>query len=160
MSLRMDDYIDMLLSSEVSVSELDRAKEILSSSEELVQILNSPSVSAEEKKRVIAEIFPSSVKSLMCSLSAECSTESLKEITEAYVEAVDKKNRVARATVFCVTEPDEKQLEGIEEFVCKEENCASAQIEIVKDESLIGGFVIQVGNKRYDRSLKRKISQN
>ena len=65
--------------------------------------------------------------------------------------------RIAKATVYCVTEPDERQLKGLEEFVCREENASSAVIEIVKDESLIGGFIIEIGNKQYDRSLKNKL---
>ena len=65
--------------------------------------------------------------------------------------------KIARATVYCVTEPDERQLKGLEEFVCREENASSAVIEIVKDESLIGGFIIEIGNKQYDRSLKNKL---
>ncbi|MDE6110851.1 MAG: F0F1 ATP synthase subunit delta [Eubacterium sp.] len=40
----------------------------------------------------------------------------------------------------------------MEEFVCKEEKAGSAKIEIVKDESLIGGFIIRIGNKQFDRS--------
>ena len=67
------------------------------------------------------------------------------------------KKKIAKATVYCVTEPDERQLKGLEEFVCREENASSAMIEIVKDESLIGGFIIEIGNKQYDRSLKNKL---
>ena len=67
------------------------------------------------------------------------------------------KKKIAKATVYCVTEPDERQLKGLEEFVCREGNASSAVIEIVKDESLIGGFIIEIGNKQYDRSLKNKL---
>ncbi|MDE5604426.1 MAG: F0F1 ATP synthase subunit alpha [Eubacterium sp.] len=148
----------MLLSNETSVSELDNAKKILSASDELMQILNSPSVSKEEKKKVVDEIFSPAVKALVLSLAEECKADELGSVMDAYSAEVDKKNKVARATLFCVTEPDEKQLKGIEEFVCKEEKAGSAKVEIVKDESLIGGFIIQIGNKQFDRSLKTKIS--
>ena len=158
MNLRMDDYMNTLLSNEISVSELDNAKKILSASDELMQILNSPSVSKDEKKKVIDEIFSSSVKALVLALAEECKMDELGSVIEAYSAEVDKRNKVARAKLICVTEPDEKQLKGIEEFVCKEENAGSAKIEIVKDESLIGGFIIQIGNKQFDRSLKAKIS--
>lgn len=57
MNLKIDDYVNTLLSNEISVSELDNAKKILSVSDELIQILNSPSVSKEEKKKVVDEIF-------------------------------------------------------------------------------------------------------
>ncbi len=158
MNLRIDDYMNMLLSNEISVSELDNAKKILSASDELMQILNSPSVSKEEKKKVVDEIFSPAVKALVLSLAEECKADELSSVIDAYSAEVDKKNKVARATLFCVTEPDEKQLKGIEEFICKEEKAGSAKVEIVKDESLIGGFIIQIGNKQFDRSLKTKIN--
>ena len=159
MSQRIDDYINTLLLNEVSVSELDRAKEILFSSDELMQILNSPSVSPEEKSRVVSEIFSSSVKPVVLGLAEKCRAESICEVIEAYSAALDKKNRIARATVVCVNEPNDQQLRGIEEFICKEENAGSAKIKVVKDESLIGGFIIQIGNKQFDRSLKTKITR-
>ena len=158
MNLRIDDYMNMLLSNEISISELDNAKKILSASDELMQILNSPSVSKEEKKKVVDEIFSPAVKALVFSLAEECKADELGNIIDAYSAEVDKKNKIARATLFCVTEPDEKQLKGIEEFICKEEKAGSAKVEIVKDESLIGGFIIQIGNKQFDRSLKTKIN--
>lgn len=70
-----------------------------------------------------------------------------------------KMDKVVKATVFCVTEPSQTQLEGIKQFVIKQENATSAEIEIVKDKSLVGGFVIQVGNKQFDRSLKGKMDK-
>lgn len=70
-----------------------------------------------------------------------------------------KVNDVVKATVFCVTEPNENQLDGIKQFVLKEENVSDAEIEIVKDDSLIGGFIIQIGNKEFDRSIKGKLTQ-
>lgn len=158
MNLRIDDYVNALLSNEISVSELDNAKKILSISEELMQILNSPSVSKEEKKRVVDEIFSSAVKAVILNLSEECKLDELGEVINAYSAEMDKKNKIARATLICVTEPDENQLKGIEEFVYKEEKAGSAKIDIVKDESLIGGFIIRIGNKQFDRSLKTKIS--
>ena len=138
---KIEDYINTLRSSEISVSDLDKAKEILDSSEELVQILNSPSVSHEEKKNVVNELFPSVLKSFITTLAEDCNIDSLSKIINEYTIMMDKKNRVASATIYCVTEPDESQLKGIEEFVCKEENAGSAKLEIVKDESLIGGFI-------------------
>ncbi len=66
---------------------------------------------------------------------------------------------IARAIITCVTEPDEKQLRGLKEFVLKQTGADSAELEIVKDASLIGGFTIQIGNTLYDRSIKSKLSE-
>lgn len=159
MNHNIDDYVNTLLSSEISVSDLDNAQKIIDASEELRNILNSPSVSEQEKSNVIKELFPSVVKNFVCLVSNQCDVDEFDAIINAYSEAVDKKNRVARATIYCVTEPNENQLEGIKEFICKEENAGSAKVEIIKDQSLIGGFIIQIGNKQYDRSLRNKINQ-
>ncbi|MCR5208166.1 MAG: F0F1 ATP synthase subunit delta, partial [Eubacterium sp.] len=71
----------------------------------------------------------------------------------------DNKEIMAKAVVTCVTEPDERQLEGLQDFVCKKTGAKYAELEIVKDESLIGGFIIKIGNKQYDRSLKTKLEE-
>ena len=91
-------------------------------------------------------------------LSKHQEIASFAEIAKAYHEALDKKNNIATATVTCVTEPSDEQLDGLKAFVCKETGAADAKIELVKDPSIIGGFIIQVGNKQYDRSLKSKLS--
>uniref|UniRef100_UPI004024BCAC F0F1 ATP synthase subunit alpha n=1 Tax=Eubacterium sp. TaxID=142586 RepID=UPI004024BCAC len=150
--------IKTLLLSEVSVSELEKAQDLLKT-KELSQILNSPTVTVAEKKKVVEEIFSSTVSDIMFDLSVDCNIEALDELISEYIKAIDKKNKVCRATLYCVTEPDEKQLQGIKDYILKEENAGSVEVEIVKDESLIGGFVIEVGNKRIDRSLKAKINE-
>lgn len=150
-------YLDSLLSSQASVSSLEDALKIISSSQELGEILSDPSVSIEEKKLVCADLFAPSVKDLIVTLSVDGKIGALSQITEEYIALLNKKNNVASATVYCVTEPDEKQLEGIKAFVCKEENASDADIKIVKDDKLIGGFIIRVGDREYDRSLKTRL---
>ena len=66
---------------------------------------------------------------------------------------------VSKARLICVTPPNEEQLKGFEEFVCTKTGEKSCELEIVIDESIIGGFIIQIGNEQYDRSLRRKFSE-
>ena len=153
---KIDELVKTLLISEVSVADIEKAQDLLKT-KELYQILMSPTVTVAEKKKVVEEIFPSSVCEVIEELSVDCKLDVMEELKEAFIAASDSKNRVARAKLFCVTEPDEKQLAGIRDFVAKEEKAGSAEIEIIKDESLIGGFIIEVGNKQYDRSIRSKI---
>ena len=153
---KTDELVKKLLLSEVSVADLEKAQDLLKT-KELYQILSSPTVTVSEKKKVVEEIFPASVCAVISELAVDCELDIMEELKEAYIAEADRKNRVARAKLFCVTEPDEKQLEGIRDFVAKEENAGSAEIEIIKDESLLGGFIIEVGNKQFDRSLRSKI---
>lgn len=153
----IDNYLDSLQKTQVSVSSLEEALRIIASSSELAEILDNPNVSSAEKKTVIDELFSPSVREFISGLASECKVNSLEEIVDAFIKELDRKNNIADATVYCVTPPDEKQLEGIKNFVCKECKSGDANINIVKDESLIGGFIISIDSKEYDFSLKTKL---
>lgn len=153
----MDNYLDSLLDSQVSVSSLEEALKLISSSSQLAELLDNPNVSLQDKKTVIDDLFSPSVKEFIGILAEKCRVCDLAEIIDALIKELNKKSNIADAAVYCVTPPDEKQLEGIKSFVCKETNAGSANVEIVKDDSLIGGFIINIGNKEYDFSLKTKL---
>lgn len=42
-----------------------------------------------------------------------------------------------------VTPPKDEQLKGIKAFLCREFQAEQAEIEMIEDKSLIGGFVLQ-----------------
>ncbi len=153
----IDNYLDSLLNSQVSVSSLEDALKLVTSSKELADILDNPNVLSDEKKTVIDELFSPSVKPFICKLANDCRISDLKEITQAYISEIDKRNNIASATVYCVTPPDEKQLEGIRDFVCKKAGAGTAKVDIVKDESLIGGFIIRFGDEEFDFSIRNKL---
>ncbi len=153
----IDNYLDSLLSSQVSVSSLEEALKLINSSNELADILDNPNVSSDEKRTVIDELFAPSVKHFIGNLADECKVSDLKEIIQAFISETDKRNNVAGATVYCVNPPDEKQLEGIRDFVCKKTGAGNAKIDIVRDERLIGGFIIRFGDKEFDFSIKNKL---
>ncbi|MBR2133223.1 MAG: F0F1 ATP synthase subunit alpha [Eubacterium sp.] len=157
MNQNFEKYIDTLLNGNVSVSSLEDAQRMISASQELAELLDNPNVTAEEKELVCNDLFAPSVRSFMTELSKDCRAFQLSEIIEELITSIDKKNNISRATVFCVTPPDEKQLEGIKDFVCREEGTSDAKIEIVKDSSLLGGFIIRVADKEFDHSLKARL---
>ena len=45
------------------------------------------------------------------------------------------------------------QKKGIEDFLKKEYKTSDVELTLEKKDSLIGGFIIKVGNKEYDWSL-------
>lgn len=159
MTHNYDAYVDALLSKEAGVSDIEQMRAVLNSADEVCQILDSPSVTSSEKEKVIDELFPISVKDAVKLMATDCNVNAFDEISKEYLKALDKKNNIANATVICVNPPSDEQLEGIKRFICKETNAGSAKVEIIIDESLIGGFIIQVDGRQYDRSLKSKISK-
>ena len=155
---KIDEYVTALLKANVSADDVDKTDSVIKAAPEVSEILDNPAVSHDEKAAAVNELFPASVREFLLSVAENQEIASFAEIAKAYHEALDKKNNIATATVTCVTEPSDEQLDGLKAFVCKETGAADAKIELVKDPSIIGGFIIQVGNKQYDRSLKSKLS--
>ena len=152
-----DLYIQNLLSNQVSVDSLEDALRLYNSSEELRETLNNPNYPAEEKQQVINDLFAPSVREFLGELAEKCQCGDLEELIEAYIVEGDRKKNIIHATVTCINPPDEKQLKGIEDFVRKETKSENVVVDIKKDASLIGGFVIAVEGKEYDFSLKTKM---
>ena len=155
---KIDEYVTALLKANVSADDIDKTDSVIKAAPEVSEILDNPAVSHDEKAAAVNELFPASVREFLLSVAENQEIASFAEIAKAYREALDKKNNIATATVTCVTEPSDEQLDGLKAFVCKETGAADAKIELAKDPSIIGGFIIQVGNKQYDRSLKAKLS--
>lgn len=155
---KIDEYVTALLKANVSADDIDKTDSVIKAAPEVSEILDNPAVSHDEKAAAVNELFPASVREFLLSVAENQEIASFAEIAKAYREALDKKNNIATATVTCVTEPSDEQLDGLKAFVCKKTGAADAKIELVKDPSIIGGFIIQVGNKQYDRSLKSKLS--
>ena len=152
-----DLYIQNLLSNQVSVGSLEDALRLYNSSEELRETLNNPNYPAEEKQQVINDLFAPSVREFLGELAENCQCGDLEELIEAYIVEGDRKKNIVHATVTCINPPDEKQLKGIEDFVRKETKSENVVVDIKKDASLVGGFVIAVEGKEYDFSLKTKM---
>lgn len=155
---KIDEYVTALLKANVSADDIDKTDSVIKAAPEVSEILDNPAVSHDEKAAAVNELFPASVREFLLSVAENQEIASFAEIAKAYREALDKKNNIATAIVTCVTEPSDEQFDGLKAFVCKETGAADAKIELVKDPSIIGGFIIQVGNKQYDRSLKSKLS--
>lgn len=153
----IDKYLDYMLSSQISVSSLEDALKIIRSNKEVEEVLDNPIVEQAEKQNLIDDLFMPSVRGIIEMLSEDSRIYDFEELIEVYIEEADKRNHIADAVVYCVTEPDEKQLAGIKKFVCKETKSVDANVKIIKDESLVGGFIVHAGGKEFDFSLKGKL---
>ncbi len=155
----IEKYIAKLLKSNAGAGDIDKAKAIFDSTKEVVEILDNPSIPRPEREKAINELFPASVRETVLSLSDNCSCVDFGELAKAYLAELDRQSNVVTAVITCVTEPDEKQQNGLKDFVKKETGASEVKLEIVKDDSIIGGFIIQAGSRLYDRSLKTKLEK-
>ena len=121
--------------------------------------LMDPTVDRKEKEAIINRLFPQEFRTFLIRTSEEGAIGQIGEICDEFLKLRDERNRILSASLTCVNEPGPEQLEKIRTFILKKYNCKDVKLTIEKDDSLIGGFVLQVGDQVYDWSLKNRMQE-
>ncbi len=129
-------------------------------SAELKMVLNSPLIKSEVKLASLREIFKSTneiTQKLFDILIENKRVNLLAEVAKQYIVLFDQSNNTQVATVTTAVPLDkalsEKVLAKVKELTGNE-----ATIENVIDESIIGGFILRVGDLQYNASIANKLT--
>ncbi|MBD1372131.1 F0F1 ATP synthase subunit delta [Hazenella sp. IB182357] len=142
-------------------NDLTVANDILSSTSELTAWLNHPAVEQDVKKDLFAKSFESSnpyVFNLLLLLVERGREDTLNLILTEYKALANHQRGVAEAVVtsaFPLSEDDKKQI--VNTFEPKIGKTLS--IKEVVNSDLLGGIIVQIGDRLYDGSLKSKLTR-
>lgn len=121
--------------------------------------LTDPRVKKSAKHAVIERVFPASMHNFLKVMCDYHYIEKEKEVFEAYHDYKNKKQGILCAELYCVTKPSDAQAERIKAFLCREYGCKSAELAVHSAPELIGGFIIRVGSREYDWSIRGRMQQ-
>ena len=130
-------------------------------SEELKDFLSNPIVNGEVKMSALSEIFSSlqtETKGLFQLLLANKRFEILSAIATKFNELFDIASGVEKAVVTTAV-PLTAELEVLVTNKLKEFSSNTISITNVVDASIIGGFVLRIGDKQYNASVANKLQQ-
>jgi F-type H+-transporting ATPase subunit delta len=130
-------------------------------SEELKEFLANPIVNGAVKMSALSEIFPSlqtETKGLFQLLLANKRFEILDAIALQFNNLFDLKSGVEQAVVTTAV-PLTADLEVQVMNKLKEFSTNTISITNVVDASIIGGFVLRIGDKQYNASVANKLQQ-
>ena len=122
-------------------------------------MLMDPTVAQKEKEGVINRLFPQEFRHFLEDMVEEGCAGQIEEICDEFLKLRDERNRILDATLTCVNEPGEEELDKIRKFIITKYNCKDAKIKIIKEKSLIGGFKLQVNDQMYDWSLQGRMKE-
>lgn len=132
----------------------------VSDSAELKMVLNSPLIKSEIKLASLKEIFKSTgelTQNLFDVLIENKRVDLLGDVAKQYIVLLDKSNNTQVATVTTAI-PLDKGLSAKVQAKVKELTGNEATIENVIDESIIGGFILRVGDLQYNASIANKLT--
>lgn len=156
---RAYNYAKVLYSLGIKEEKVQNTKKLLTSCSELMDILENPAIQKKEKAAVIDALFDPELTIFMKILCENEVMGDFMDIMEAYEEQVLEHKNILKAKLSYAVKPDEYQLEEIKEMLCKKYDKAGILLELFEDQSLLGGYVLQVGTKEYDKSIKGVLKQ-
>ncbi len=126
-----------------------------------VSMLRSPIIRHEKKKDILEAIFKSKVNKLTMAIMVMLTNKNreplLPAIAQEFHNAYNEYKGIEKATVTTTIAIDEKLKGEIETIVKK--LSSKKQVELVQkvDKELIGGFILNVGDRQIDASIKSKL---
>ena len=154
-----DNYAKALFDLTIPEEYIHETKRICSECPEFVKALASPVVTKKEKHAVIDRVIPGPVQSFFKVVTDNGEADSIFEIFSSHDELVLRKNKAVKAVFAYVTKPDDRRIEGIKNMICQKYHKTGVNLQLKEDPSLIGGFILTVGDDVYDRSVKASITK-
>lgn len=152
-------YARVLFDMNIEAEQVEEMRSLLTESAELTEALMNPLVRKVEKRNVIDKLFSQSVRSFVKVMSDNDDIECAGEMFEAYDAMVRERDETVKATFTYVTKPDDAQIEQLKKKIAKDYNKKNVELELEQDKSLIGGFVLTVGDTVLDQSVKTSMTR-
>lgn len=130
---------------------------VTKSNRDFVNVLRSPVIAAGMKKKIVDAVTTGKISQMTSAFLNILITKgrevNLPEILNAFVEQYKEHKNIHTVKLTTAKPIDEKTKEEIISQVKKSGDFANIEIDEKVDESLIGGFVLQVGDKLVDASI-------
>lgn len=152
-------YARVLYDMNIDPESLNQARYLLTESPELAEALVNPLVRKSEKRNVIEKLFPESLWSFVKVMSDNDDTAYAAQMFEAYDNIVREKENTIEAVFTYVTKPDDAQVERLKAKIAADWGKTNVELRLQEDPSIIGGFILTVGEEVYDQSLRTSMAK-
>ncbi|WP_111683160.1 ATP synthase F1 subunit delta [Winogradskyella tangerina] len=146
---------------EVVNTDMKQIVSVIAENSDLGAMLQSPVIRSSDKKAVLTSVFSgvnAATSSLIDTLIANKRIALLGDVASKYIQLYDqlRDTQVAKVTSAApLTEALEKKiLAKVKELTGK-----TTEIENTVDESILGGFILRVGDLQYDASIANKLNK-
>lgn len=146
-----------LLEMDIANDDIREISETWDNSEELRSALLSAAVTDEEKERIADKAFSSAGSSCVKALMHKGVLDELPSIVKEYERLKLKQQGTVVCQLYCVQKPSEELTQEFREIIRKKLGCNEVILKIKIDPSIIGGYILHVDGKIYDKSVKNAL---
>ncbi|RYD52950.1 MAG: ATP synthase F1 subunit delta [Sphingobacteriales bacterium] len=130
---------------------------------ELAQLMRSPIVNAEKKNTVLKAIFEGKVQPLSIAfihlLTSKGREKVLLEITASFISQYKELKRIRVAKLITATPANDQLKQTLQAKAEAALPGYTVEFQTEVDPSIIGGFILEVGDKMIDASVRRDLSE-
>ncbi|MCB9202691.1 MAG: ATP synthase F1 subunit delta [Flavobacteriales bacterium] len=140
--------------------EMKSLQNLIENSKELRNFFSSPILDVSKKTKIVKEIFSkydAITKNFIILVVRHKRESHLLEISKYYQTIYENNNGMIKVYITSAVELDKQTLNSISEKSGIVPNNAKVTIINTVDESLIGGYILRVGDKQIDASIKTKL---
>jgi len=143
-------------------NDMVQLSEICADSKELISVFNNPTINANKKSEIFDALFKGKIENIsldFIQLITKNSRERLiPEIAQSFTKLYKAHNNVIDVELISALELEEKAKSKILEKVKK--NYPNSTIELSEkiDPSILGGFIVKIGDKQIDASVASQLS--
>ncbi len=147
------------------LDELNRDAEFLKRSFEqheiLYEVLSQPTIAISKKTEIVDNVYstrlnPATLDFLKLIIKNRREPY-LKAIIRNFFDLYNKEKGIKYAILTTVVELGKKEQESVKEFIKKNFDANEIKLELQVDESIMGGFIIQIKDQLFDVSVRRQL---
>ncbi len=159
MSKTPKQYAQEFMGRSIPKTALLNARDVLLNDPDLRLRLISPTVTPEERARLIDNAIPAEAQEAVRELVANGDIGLFRDIMEEW-DAIERgRSESIAVSLRYVTPPTDEQLRGIRRFVEERYGKSTLVFHAQEDPSLVSGFKLTVGNDEYDWSAQGRLTQ-
>ena len=135
----------------------------LQSSKELKAVFKSPVIKSPKKQAIVGQIFDGKINALtqrfLQLIIQDGRDNFITEIIASFFKLYNETKGISEVTVTTATELDNASEQKIVDFIKKTSGYPNVKINKKIDAEILGGFVVDFGDKLYDNSVRYKLSK-
>ena len=147
---------------ELIEEQLGYVASVMDEQPELRSFLKNPTITNDAKIKLIGTIFESSIDKIALHFIYVMIKRGRDRYIEQAIAAFIKKSRKARGildAIVTVAEPITADVEASVQSKLREVTGKDVILSVHQDPSIMGGIIIQVGDKRIDGSISRRLEE-
>ncbi|WP_455542825.1 F0F1 ATP synthase subunit delta [Intestinibacter sp.] len=141
-------------------NELKEVSSLMTTNNDLNNVMKSPLVSKNEKIQLIDTLFAGKIdndlKNFLKVLIEKGRISSIKAIEATYKELLNDKNNIIEGYVISAVSMDDEKIKELEKELSKKYN-KNVTLTNKVDKSILGGVLVRLGNTEIDGTIKTRL---